>query len=94
MRLRIVEYQDWTKPPTSSDDDGHGGGGADEDDDSGDNNYNGYHPGFDVHRGRSSGGPRSVRLAGSGDGAPSLGRESGPTFQTRAAVVVGTLRAA
>jgi hypothetical protein len=30
------------------------GGGADEDDDSGDSNHNGYHPGFDDGRGRSS----------------------------------------
>lgn len=59
-RMRVVEVQDWAKPPSSDQDNFPGAG---EDDDSGDSNYNGYHPGIDDAPPRSrSFGPQTVRF--------------------------------
>lgn len=90
VQLRIVEVQDWHTPPTSSDDEA-GWGRRDEDDDSGDSNYNGYHPGLDDHRSRSSRAPRTLRFGNAGNGGgPTLGGGYGPTFRPRQnGIVVG-----
>jgi hypothetical protein len=78
VRLRLVEFQDWHTPPPSNDDDFYGGRGSDTD--SGDSNYNGYWPGFTDSDGA---GVRSRTTRFGGDGDPSLGRGSGPSFQPR-----------
>ena len=57
VHIRLIEFQDWHMPSTSSNDGMDFGG---DDSDSGDNNFNGYHPGF-------SGGslwPRMTRFYG------------------------------
>lgn len=87
VQMRIVEFQDWHTPPPSDDDDDFPGR-RDCDSDSGDNNYNGYWPGF-VESGGGGSCPRTTRYCGAGD--PRLGR--GPTFEPRqrrsTAVMVG-----
>jgi hypothetical protein len=46
VRIRVVEYQDWSTPPPSSDDEGRNFGN-DDDWDSDNSNFNGHHPGLD-----------------------------------------------
>lgn len=82
-RMRVVEYQDWDASSSSLDGDNFPG--AEDSDDSGDNNYNGYHPEFE-ERSKSSFGPTTFRMGG-GNGAPSLGRGSGPAFRPRGATL-------
>jgi hypothetical protein len=74
-RMRVVEFQDWDAPSSpSDDDDSHGAGDSD---DCGNSNCNGDWPGFEGRSG-SSFRPATFRQAGA-NGAPSLGRGSGPT---------------
>lgn len=91
VRCRVVEFQDWSVTRhTSDDDDGHGRPDDDDEDDSGDSNHNCHHPGLDYGGRRLSWGPKSVRLAGAGDDAPSLGNGRGPTFRSRRTILVGS----
>jgi hypothetical protein len=73
---------------TTDDDDQHGGA-SDDDDDNGDSIHNRYHPGLDTGSRRTSWGAKSVRLAGAGDNAPTLGNGRGATFRSCQAILVG-----
>jgi hypothetical protein len=77
VRLRLIEFQDWHTPLPSSDD---GMDFSGEDRDSGDNNYDGYHPGFNGG-GNGSSRPRMTLFSGADE--PWLGRDSGPAFHAR-----------
>lgn len=87
VRIRIVEFQDWSTPPPSFDE-GPGGGNLD-DDDSDDSHFNG-HPSMDMGGDRSHG-PRTVRCTDAEDDAPHLGGRRGTTFMPRRFMLVGSI---
>lgn len=91
VRLRVVEYQDWSTPPPSSDDEGYGGSGNRDDDDSNDSNFNRRHPHLDDGGDYHARGPRSFRLASADEDVPRLGGRQGTTFMPRRSVIIGSV---
>lgn len=89
VRLRIVEYQDWSTLPPSSDDEGRDFDNRDSYD-SANNNFNRVHPGIDDYRSAPVR-HRTYRLAGAGDNAPALGGRRGSTFMQRHTIRIGAL---
>lgn len=88
VRLRVVEYQDWSTPPPSFDEEGRDFHREEDSDSSG---HNRRHPWLDDRSGWPRGpGYRSYRLADRDDAAPELGGRRGLTFQPRRDVMIGT----
>jgi hypothetical protein len=66
VRIRIVEFQDWSNPPGSPDEGNGGRDLNDEDDDFDDSNHNHGHPDADLGNGHSRG-PRTFRCVDDAD---------------------------